>query len=210
MLSSFLVVGLSPDAYIQMALQLAWYRTRGEFTATYETVLTRLFHHARTETIRTFSRESRAWVLAMMDSTVSSATKRELFGEAIQAHLRYTRTAATGKGVDRHLLGLRCMMTEEELKNLPELFRDEFFGQSQTWKLSTSGLSAGHQFRGTGWVIKKLCCLLYYLLMWFLIGLVLLRRMGMELIVSCCDVKHGWIADYSIRPCWSRYHQVWY
>ena len=150
MLSSFLVVGLSPYAYIQMALQLAWYRTCGEFTATYETVLTRLFHHARTETIRTFSRESRAWALAMMDPTVPSATKRELFGEAIQAHLRYTRTAATGKGVDRHLLGLRCMMTEEELKNLPELFRDGFFGQSQTWKLSTSSLSPGDQFRGTG------------------------------------------------------------
>ena len=30
---------LSPDAYIQIALQLAWYRTRGSFTAVYETAL---------------------------------------------------------------------------------------------------------------------------------------------------------------------------
>ena len=30
------------------------------------------------------------------------------------------------------------------------LFSDELFMQSQTWKLSTSGLSAGDQFRGTG------------------------------------------------------------
>ena len=58
---------LSPDAFIQMALQLAWYRTRGEFTATYETALTRLFKHGRTETIRTLSADSRAWVLAMAD-----------------------------------------------------------------------------------------------------------------------------------------------
>lgn len=31
-----------------------------------------------------------------------------------------------------------------------ELFKDALFAHSQTWKLSTSGLSAGYQFRGTG------------------------------------------------------------
>jgi len=31
-----------------------------------------------------------------------------------------------------------------------DLFSDELFQRSQTWKLSTSGLSAGYQFRGTG------------------------------------------------------------
>lgn len=62
---------LSPDAYIQMAMQLAWYRTRGEFTATYETALTRLFLNGRTETIRTLTKDSRAFVLAMDDSSSS-------------------------------------------------------------------------------------------------------------------------------------------
>lgn len=62
---------LPPDAYIQMALQLAWYRTRGEFTATYETALTRLFKHGRTETIRTLSTDARAWVLSMADPSAS-------------------------------------------------------------------------------------------------------------------------------------------
>lgn len=59
------------DAYIQMALQLAWYRTRGVFTATYETALTRMFNKGRTETIRTLTRDSRAFVLAMVDSKES-------------------------------------------------------------------------------------------------------------------------------------------
>ena len=54
-----------------MALQLAWYRTRRFFTATYETALTRLFQHGRTETIRTLSADSRAWVLAMEDPSAS-------------------------------------------------------------------------------------------------------------------------------------------
>ena len=74
---------LSPDAYIQMAMQLAWYRTRGSFTATYETSLTRLFKNGRTETIRTLTADSRAFVLAMVnpDSTVRpSASRRHCAG----------------------------------------------------------------------------------------------------------------------------------
>ncbi|KAI0777148.1 acyltransferase ChoActase/COT/CPT [Irpex lacteus] len=154
---------LSPDAYIQQALQLAWYRTRGSFTATYETALTRLFHNARTETVRTLSGESRAWVLGMEESGVGTQTRHALLKSAISTHTHLTRAAMTGKGIDRHLLGLRCMLSSEysgewesethELSSGGEshaLFQDELFTRSQTWKLSTSGLSAGHQFRGTG------------------------------------------------------------
>ena len=54
-----------------MVMQLAWYRTRGTFTATYETALTRIFQRGRTETIRTLSTESRAFVYAMLDSSTS-------------------------------------------------------------------------------------------------------------------------------------------
>ena len=151
-----------------MALQLAWHRTRGEFTATYETALTRAFAHGRTETIRTLSTDSRAWVLAMVDarSDVSpfpsrsprglltdakpqNATRLELLRRAIQTHTATTRQAATGRGIDRHLLGLHLMLQQEAGESHP-LFEDTLFVESQTWKLSTSGLSAGQQFRGTG------------------------------------------------------------
>ncbi|KAI0322757.1 carnitine acetyltransferase [Amylostereum chailletii] len=142
----------SPDAYVQMALQLAWYRTRGTFTATYETVLTRLFDRGRTETIRTLTADSRAFVLAMEDPHQpvrinSMSTRHSLLRRAIQTHTALSREGATGKGIDRHLLGLRLMMREGEES---KLFDDKIFEESQTWKLSTSGLSAGHLFRGTG------------------------------------------------------------
>ncbi|KAL7279196.1 hypothetical protein ACG7TL_007036 [Trametes sanguinea] len=140
---------LSPDAYIQLAMQLAWYRTRGEFTATYETVLTRLFKHGRTETIRTFTADARAWVLAMMDPGTSADTRLSLLRRALQTHTQLTREAATGRGIDRHLLGLRLMLRADAGER-HGLFEDELFTRSQTWKLSTSGLSAGYQFRGTG------------------------------------------------------------
>ena len=73
----------------------------------------------------------------------------ELLRRAMQTHTSTTRRAATGRGIDRHLLGLRLMLRPEAGETHP-LFDDELFARSQTWKLSTSGLSAGHQFRGTG------------------------------------------------------------
>lgn len=139
----------SPDAYIQMALQLAWHRTRNTVTAVYETALTRLFHHGRTETIRSLSPDSHAFVLAMADPSSTTQARRVLLERAVQTHSSLTRAAATGKGIDRHLLGLRLMLHAEDGER-HELFEDELFSRSQTWKLSTSGLSAGHQFRGTG------------------------------------------------------------
>lgn len=94
-----------------------------------------------------------------------------LLQHAIKTHARRTREAATGRGIDRHLLGLKLMLEDLPVdtsastssdsssspspKNLPQqhshpLFTDPLFSRSQEWRLSTSGLSAGDQFRGTG------------------------------------------------------------
>ncbi|KAF8501679.1 carnitine acetyltransferase [Russula emetica] len=143
------IAGLAPDAYVQMALQLVWYKTRGSFTATYETALTRAFDKARTETIRTLSEDSRAWVLSMTDTSATTAMRLALLRRAIQTHTRLSREAATGRGIDRHLLGLRLMMRPDDGERAA-LFEDPLFERSQEWKLSTSALSAGDLFRGTG------------------------------------------------------------
>ncbi|KDR78870.1 hypothetical protein GALMADRAFT_244504, partial [Galerina marginata CBS 339.88] len=140
---------LSPDAFIQMAIQLAWYRERGEFTGTYETVLTRMFKHGRTETLRTLSRESRLWVLSMVDPKAMNIERFKLLRDAISSHSRRTREAMTGRGFDRHLLGLRLLLRPLNAESAA-LFEDEVFERSSQWKLSTSGLSAGLLFKGTG------------------------------------------------------------
>ena len=44
-------------------------------------------------------------------------------------------------------MGLRLLMREGESH---PVFEDELFGESQAWILSTSGLSAGDRFYGTG------------------------------------------------------------
>ncbi|KXJ82353.1 hypothetical protein RP20_CCG014407 [Aedes albopictus] len=61
---------LSPDAYLQMALQLAYYRDAGKFSLTYEASMTRLFREGRTETVRPCTIESAAWVKAMEDPSI--------------------------------------------------------------------------------------------------------------------------------------------
>ncbi|KAF8740072.1 hypothetical protein AX14_008708 [Amanita brunnescens Koide BX004] len=140
--------GFPPDAYIQLCLQLAWYSTRDNFTATYETVLTRMFKHGRTETLRSLTRESRDWVLSMRNPR-SPSSRYELLQQAIKKHTQLIREAATGRGIDRHLLGLHQMLRPLNGERA-SLFEDELFTRSTRWALSTSGLSAGHLFQGTG------------------------------------------------------------
>lgn len=62
---------VSPDAFIQMVLQLSYYRDAGRFCLTYEASMTRLFREGRTETVRSCTIESSAWVKSMMDPNVS-------------------------------------------------------------------------------------------------------------------------------------------
>ncbi|KAJ1307883.1 hypothetical protein OPQ81_001963 [Rhizoctonia solani] len=138
---------ISPDAYIQLALQLAWYKQQGSFTATYETASTRLFKHGRTDVIRTYSTDTRDFVKTMTDPVASVDAKLAALQRAATSHNTYTRDASTGKGCDRHLFGLRQMLRPGESS---PLFEDELFAKSAEWKLSTSGLSAGERFLGTG------------------------------------------------------------
>jgi carnitine O-acetyltransferase len=63
-------LGASPDAYVQMIIQLAYYKMYGTSRSTYESAQTRKFQHGRTEVCRTVSIDSVNWVKAMEDSQV--------------------------------------------------------------------------------------------------------------------------------------------
>lgn len=62
-----------PDAFVQMALQWAYYRIHKTFAPTYETATMRVFYHGRTETVRSCSVEVKDWIEKMVDpkATVS-------------------------------------------------------------------------------------------------------------------------------------------
>ncbi|KAK8849764.1 hypothetical protein IAR55_005100 [Kwoniella newhampshirensis] len=137
----------SPDAYIQQILQLAWYKDQGYATATYETASTRMLLHGRTDVIRTLSSDSRDLVKAMQDPTGDDKTRYALLTKACTTHNTLTRDSSAGHGFDRHLMGLKVQLRAGETH---ALFEDEMYAKSQEWKLSTSGLSAGGKFMGTG------------------------------------------------------------
>lgn len=77
---------VSPDAYIQMALQLAYYRDAGKFSLTYEASMTRLFREGRTETVRPCTIESSKWVKAMDDKNTTVEEKIKLLNAACNQH----------------------------------------------------------------------------------------------------------------------------
>ena len=133
-------VKVSPDAFCQMAIQLAYLRTTGKAAATYESCSTRRFLHGRTETIRSCSIESTAFVKAVDDSSLSNAEKYALLGKAAAAQSTYARACSQGQGIDRHLLGLKLSVKDGE--SMPEIFSDPSFGKSSHWCLSTSTLAS--------------------------------------------------------------------
>ncbi|KAG1905364.1 uncharacterized protein F5891DRAFT_1183308 [Suillus fuscotomentosus] len=101
------------------------------------------------------------------DVELSPRALISLLQQAIQTHAGRTREAAVGRGIDRHLLGLKLMLEELPVDattstsssdspsksgptDPPQKRTHPLFADSQEWKLSTSGLSTDDQFRGTG------------------------------------------------------------
>ncbi|XP_017288320.1 choline O-acetyltransferase isoform X2 [Kryptolebias marmoratus] len=130
---------MSPDAYIQVALQLAFYRCYGRLVSTYESASIRRFCQGRVDNIRSATPEALAFVKAMNDGKLSlSDTERmEMLQGAINAQTKYTVMAITGMAIDNHLLGLREIAHEMKLEK-PEIFRDEAYLISNQFILSTS------------------------------------------------------------------------
>lgn len=138
----------SPDAYVQMLIQLAYFKMYGKNRPTYESASTRKFQEGRTETTRTVSDESVAFCKAHHDPAVSREEVVRIFRSALAAHTKYTLDASDGRGVDRHLFGLKKLLREGE--KLPALYEDPAYGYSSSWYISSSQLSSEF-FNGYGW-----------------------------------------------------------
>ncbi|KAF7720979.1 hypothetical protein EC973_005653 [Apophysomyces ossiformis] len=149
-----------PDAFFQMVLQLTYYRLHKKVTATYETASTRKYLRGRTETIRTCSIESKQFVEGWSNPDLDAKAKYELLVKATAAHRKYTQIASDGHGCDRHLMTLRLLNADHQIRSpvtgkietvpIHPIFKDPIYTESQTWRLSTSGLHEGIRLMGTG------------------------------------------------------------
>ncbi|XP_045922252.1 carnitine O-acetyltransferase isoform X1 [Micropterus dolomieu] len=81
---------MSPDAFIQISLQLAYYRMYQRCCATYESASLRMFRLGRTDTIRSASVASAAFVRAFDDPSKQNTEKVDLMEKAVKAHRSYT------------------------------------------------------------------------------------------------------------------------
>lgn len=124
-----LVVGnkISPDAFVQMMILLAYYRLYGRADCMYEPALTKQFFHGRTEAIRGTTHQA----VTFCETFISKASTREQKIDALRTatieHSRLTKEASQGLGVDRHLFALKCIADREGRATPP-------FYESAAWK----------------------------------------------------------------------------
>lgn len=101
-------MGFSPDAFVQMAFQAAYYGLYGRVECTYEPAMTKTFLHGRTEAIRSVTEQSVNFVQTFWGDHPAEE-KVEALRKACQQHTANTRDCARAQGCDRHLYALFCL-----------------------------------------------------------------------------------------------------
>jgi carnitine O-acetyltransferase len=132
----------SPDAFVQMAIQLAQFNVFGQCYNTYEAVMTRRFLHGRTEAMRSVTPESVRFVQKMNENSKGRGACEESLREAVKMHVERLAECKNGQGVQRHLFGLLRMYeingSELNITTMPEIFTDTGWKKICYDRLSTS------------------------------------------------------------------------
>ncbi|GLA51521.1 hypothetical protein AnigIFM63604_008123 [Aspergillus niger] len=101
-------MGFSPDAFVQMAFQAAYYGLYGRMENTYEPAMTKVFLHGRTEAIRTVTNECVDFVKTFWGDNPAEQ-KVSALRKATEKHTAITKDCSKGQGQDRHLYALYCL-----------------------------------------------------------------------------------------------------
>eukprot|EP01120_Amphizonella_sp_Union-15-10_P004176 TRINITY_DN1480_c0_g1_i1.p1 TRINITY_DN1480_c0_g1~~TRINITY_DN1480_c0_g1_i1.p1 ORF type:complete len:594 (-),score=105.62 TRINITY_DN1480_c0_g1_i1:94-1875(-) len=138
---------VSPDGFVQLSLQLGYFKLHRRGCPVYETAQTRQFFHGRTSTVRSFCSESFAFS-KIMCSDAPKEDKLAAMHVALKALRDYMTDCTNGCDVDRHLLGMRILALEEGIE-LP-IFKDPAYSASCRYLLSTSNVPAAAFTGGFG------------------------------------------------------------
>ncbi|KAI6114103.1 carnitine acetyl transferase [Pisolithus sp. B1] len=145
--------GFSPDAFVQMAFQAAYFGLYGRTECTYEPAMTKAFLHGRTEAIRTVQPHSVEFT-KIFYSEASNEEKVNALRKACEGHVALTKECSQGLGQDRHLYALYCLhrrqhngdldlrpdgpLADVQTPPLPSIFADPGWSLLSTSILSTS------------------------------------------------------------------------
>jgi len=101
-------MGFSPDAFVQMAFQAAYYGLYGRVECVYEPAMTKIYYHGRTEAIRSVTEESVDFLKIFWGEN-PAGQKIEALRKACQKHTENTKICSKAQGPDRHLYALYCI-----------------------------------------------------------------------------------------------------
>lgn len=136
----------SPDAFLQLALQLAQYRTYGKLKSTYEAVATRIYRNGRTECTRPISTELLDFIKAFEDKKTDTQTLQNMMSDACQKQSSRVKDCLGSNGVERYFFALKNMYTlfayELNLDQLPEFFNDLGYQELTYSYISTSRIES--------------------------------------------------------------------
>jgi carnitine O-palmitoyltransferase 2 len=134
---------LSPDAIMQLAIQMAYHKLHLKFVSTYESCSTAVYKHGRTETIRPVTNETKNFIESLYKSN-DEQLKKDLLKKASEKHQLLIKDAATGQGFDRHLFALKYLQENENKEKLHRIYTDKSYQLINHNILSTSTVASKH------------------------------------------------------------------
>jgi carnitine O-acetyltransferase len=121
--------GVSPDAFIQLALQLAEYKLYGKCYSAYEAVMTRNFLDGRLDALHTVSQESMCFIENISDADCNTECKIDSLITAAKKHIDRTKECRLSEGIYAHFLALqyryKIIGQKIGIDKLPKLFTDK-------------------------------------------------------------------------------------
>ncbi|MBV6621795.1 MAG: choline/carnitine O-acyltransferase [Rivularia sp. (in: Bacteria)] len=131
---------LSPDAVIQLAIQLAYVKLRHQIDCVYESVHTRRFAYGRTEAMRSVTPESVEFIRTFTEK-FGDEKKYAALKKAVAAHVSRQKDCQQGYGVDRHLQSLLRLARAQGM--MPKIYQDKAYKVLGNSIICTSSLAAG-------------------------------------------------------------------
>jgi carnitine O-acetyltransferase len=150
---------MSPDAFLQVALQLAEYKLYGKCYSAYEAIMTRSFLQGRIDVLYTVSAESMAFIKNINDVNCDKHTIIASLRKATEKHITRANECRLGHGIHTHFLGLISRFQAEGeqmgMTTLPNIFTDNGY-QTLTHSVVCTSTTAeyGVELAGYGPVVE--------------------------------------------------------
>lgn len=158
-------LGMSPDAFAQLAYQLAHRRAKGMTGATYESIATRQYRNGRTEAMRVVTPEVLAFVATMDDPDATDDARRTALRTAATKHVARAKECQAGDAPEQHLWELQLIQQRRGVPQPPALYTSPGWLIMRDDYLSTSSAPSQHiQFFGFGSTSQQCIGVAYVLL----------------------------------------------